>query len=69
MFDSILRRENICEETAETRFKVYVVNPSRIVAKTFMFLPDQRICNLRRQKVENRKDKQQILVHTTQHKK
>ena len=50
-------------------FKVYVVNSSRIAEKTFMFLPDQRICNLRRQKVENRKDKQQILVHTTQHKK
>ena len=50
-------------------FKVYVVNSSRIAEKAFMFLPDQRICNLRRQKVEHRKDKQQILVHTTQHKK
>ena len=48
-------------------FKVYFVN-SRIVANIFQFLPDRRACNLRRQKVENRTDKQQILVHKiTQH--
>ena len=42
-------------------FKVYVLNSSGIVAK--IFLPDQLFCNLRRRKVQNTKDKQQMLLH------